>query len=123
MRPSSLFASDAAAVAASLPLAQREELIRDNAACASAGPELFYAEDIAGIIAARAICQGCNVQSLCLQAAIERAEPAGVWGGELFCEGAIVAQKRPRGRPRKDAPFVFVSSRALDQTVERESAA
>jgi WhiB family redox-sensing transcriptional regulator len=33
---------------------------------------------------------------------LERGEPWGVWGGEIFERGAVVARKRPRGRPRKD---------------------
>ncbi len=33
--------------------------------------------------------------------AVERSEPWGVWGGELFLRGEIVPRKRPRGRPRK----------------------
>ncbi len=33
---------------------------------------------------------------------LERREPWGVWGGELFLRGEIVPRKRPRGRPRKD---------------------
>ena len=33
--------------------------------------------------------------------ALERAEPWGVWGGELFVQGVVVPRKRPRGRPRK----------------------
>jgi len=37
----------------------------------------------------------------CLSGALERKEPWGVWGGELFVQGVIVARKRPRGRPRK----------------------
>ncbi|CAM5326708.1 WhiB family transcriptional regulator [Streptomyces tanashiensis] len=32
----------------------------------------------------------------------ERREPWGVWGGELFVQGVVVARKRPRGRPRKN---------------------
>ena len=32
--------------------------------------------------------------------AIERHEPWGVWGGEIFDHGTITAQKRARGRPR-----------------------
>jgi WhiB family transcriptional regulator, redox-sensing transcriptional regulator len=31
---------------------------------------------------------------------LERSEPWGVWGGELFQHGAIIADKRARGRPR-----------------------
>ena len=33
-----------------------------------------------------------------------RREPWGVWGGELFVHGKIVAQKRKRGRPPKIRP-------------------
>ena len=33
-----------------------------------------------------------------------RREPWGVWGGELFVNGKIVAQKRKRGRPPKVRP-------------------
>ena len=36
-----------------------------------------------------------------LAGALKRREPWGVWGGELFIAGVIVARKRPRGRPRK----------------------
>ena len=32
----------------------------------------------------------------------DRAEPWGVWGGEIFERGAVVPRKRPRGRPRKE---------------------
>ncbi|OZB46955.1 MAG: transcription factor WhiB, partial [Cellulomonas sp. 14-74-6] len=31
------------------------------------------------------------------------AEPWGVWGGEVFVAGQVVAVKRGRGRPRKEA--------------------
>ncbi len=36
--------------------------------------------------------------------ALTRREPWGVWGGELFVNGKIVAQKRKRGRPPKVRP-------------------
>ena len=38
----------------------------------------------------------------CLEGALERREPWGVWGGELLLRGTIVPRKRPRGRPRKE---------------------
>ena len=38
----------------------------------------------------------------CLTGAMARAEPWGVWGGELLADGVIVPRKRARGRPRKD---------------------
>ncbi|MCW2938190.1 MAG: transcription factor WhiB [Actinomycetia bacterium] len=66
-------------------------------------PELFFAEAPADVEAAKAQCLDCPVRKACLAGAIERGEPWGVWGGELFVRGEIVARKRPRGRPRKDA--------------------
>jgi hypothetical protein len=34
--------------------------------------------------------------------ALERREPWGVWGGQLFIQGVVVPRKRPVGRPRKN---------------------
>ncbi|WP_311199074.1 hypothetical protein [Janibacter hoylei] len=39
---------------------------------------------------------------MCLQEAIDRAEPWGVWGGEILQSGQVIARKRVRGRPRRD---------------------
>ena len=36
-----------------------------------------------------------------LAGALDRGEPWGVWGGEIFDRGVVIARKRPRGRPRK----------------------
>ncbi len=63
--------------------------------------ELWFAESPADVEAAKALCQGCPVRSACLVGALERREPWGVWGGELFIAGVVVPRKRPRGRPRK----------------------
>jgi WhiB family transcriptional regulator, redox-sensing transcriptional regulator len=70
--------------------------------CAS-DPELFFAESPEDVRRAKALCGICPVQSACLAGALQRAEPHGVWGGALFLRGAIAADKRPRGRPRKSA--------------------
>ncbi len=67
-------------------------------------PELFFAEAPADVEAAKALCQGCRTRAQCLEGALARREPWGVWGGELLIRGAIVPRKRPRGRPRKDDP-------------------
>jgi hypothetical protein len=48
---------------------------------------------------AKAHCQPCPMRRVCLAGAVERREPYGVWGGEIFTRGAIITQKRPRGRP------------------------
>jgi WhiB family redox-sensing transcriptional regulator len=65
-------------------------------------PELFFAEAPADVELAKALCVDCPIRRACLAGALERGEPWGVWGGELFVRGVIVARKRPRGRPRKN---------------------
>lgn len=64
-------------------------------------PELFFAESPADVEFAKSLCRGCAARIACLAGAIERREPWGVWGGELFLRGEVVPYKRPRGRPRK----------------------
>jgi WhiB family redox-sensing transcriptional regulator len=64
-------------------------------------PELFFAESPEDVECAKALCQGCPARISCLSGALERSEPWGVWGGELFLRGEVVPRKRPRGRPRK----------------------
>jgi len=64
--------------------------------------ELFFAEAPADVEAAKALCQGCRIRAACLEGALERREPWGVWGGELLLRGTVVPRKRPRGRPRKE---------------------
>ena len=63
--------------------------------------DAFFAEAPADVEAAKALCRDCPVREACLAGALERREPWGVWGGELFIGGVVVARKRPRGRPRK----------------------
>ena len=64
-------------------------------------PELFFAEAPGDVEIAKSLCLGCAARIECLAGAIERREPWGVWGGELFLRGEVVPYKRPRGRPRK----------------------
>jgi WhiB family transcriptional regulator, redox-sensing transcriptional regulator len=64
-------------------------------------PELFFAELPRDVEQAKALCQDCRARLACLAGALERKEPWGVWGGELLMSGAVVARKRPRGRPPK----------------------
>jgi Transcription factor WhiB len=62
---------------------------------------LFFSDDALSTARAKAICGKCKLAESCLEGAIARAEPWGVWGGELVENGRIVANKRPRGRPPK----------------------
>ena len=65
---------------------------------------LFFSEQIDDIARAKAICNLCAVIEPCLQGALERREPWGVWGGQLFAGGKVLAFKRKRGRPPKNPP-------------------
>lgn len=64
--------------------------------------ELWFADNPVDLERAKALCAGCPVRGACLAGAIARREPAGVWGGQIFQSGLVIAHKRPRGRPRKD---------------------
>jgi WhiB family redox-sensing transcriptional regulator len=70
--------------------------------CREYDAELWFAESPADVEFAKTLCGACPARTACLAAALGRQEPWGVWGGELFVHGAIVARKRPRGRPRKN---------------------
>ena len=63
--------------------------------------ELFFSEQLDDIARAKAMCTGCQVQEPCLELALQRREPWGVWGGQLFLNGVILPYKRKRGRPPK----------------------
>ncbi len=69
--------------------------------CQSEEPEIWFAETPAGVEYAKELCGDCAFRTTCLEGALERREPWGVWGGELFDSGRVIPRKRPRGRPRK----------------------
>ena len=62
---------------------------------------LRLGDDLIDVARAKAICSKCALAIACLAGGLERQEPWGVWGGQLFVNGSIVAQKRRRGRPPK----------------------
>lgn len=76
----------------------REALCRDQTGYSTM---LFFSDDLSDIAVAKAICSQCPLSAPCLEGAAERREPCGVWGGELFADGVILAYKRKRGRPPK----------------------
>jgi WhiB family redox-sensing transcriptional regulator len=70
--------------------------------CRINDPELWFAESPVDVEYAKTLCVECPVRELCLDGALERREPWGVWGGQLFLQGVVIPRKRPRGRPRKN---------------------
>jgi WhiB family redox-sensing transcriptional regulator len=64
---------------------------------------MFFSVHPDEIARAKAACAGCPARRACLRLAVERAEPCGVWGGELLQHGVPVAAPPKRGRPRRSA--------------------
>ncbi len=79
-------------------LARRAAELTEPPPC-SENPPLWFSERPADLELAKEFCRQCPLRVQCLAGAVERAEPVGVWGGEIFDRGVITAYKRPRGRP------------------------
>jgi WhiB family redox-sensing transcriptional regulator len=69
--------------------------------CRSDDADLWFAETPTDLERAKALCGHCPIRTECLAGAVRRAEPWGVWGGEIFERGTVIPRKRPRGRPSK----------------------
>jgi len=69
--------------------------------CHNGDADLWFAETPAELERAKALCARCPIRAECLAGALHRAEPWGVWGGEILERGAVIPRKRPRGRPSK----------------------
>ena len=88
--------------------------------CRAHDPDLWFAESPADLEQAKRLCAGCPIKAACLDSALSRQEPWGVWGGEIFEHGVVVPRKRPRGRPSKAA---LEQDRAERERAGRETAA
>ena len=100
----------------------------DDARCNDVAGSLagmFFSEELQDIAAAKRICAECPVIEDCLAGALARREPWGVWGGQLFRNGRILATKRRRGRPPKVArpedelPVIPVPAALADVVIRR----
>lgn len=80
--------------------------------CREYDPDLWFSDAPAELEVAKTLCGDCPLRVECLASALDRREPWGVWGGEIFERGAVVPRKRPRGRPRKDAAAAEAKARA-----------
>jgi WhiB family transcriptional regulator, redox-sensing transcriptional regulator len=83
------------------PVPVEPAVVLDDVPCRRFDPDLWFADAPAELELAKSLCTDCPVRVECLAGALERAEPWGVWGGEIFERGVVIARKRPRGRPRK----------------------
>jgi len=77
---------------------------RDQAACLSVDPELFFPVGNTGpaveqIVRAIAVCSTCPVTEYCLQYALDTNQDSGVWGG--LSEDERRALKRRAARARR----------------------
>lgn len=79
-----------------------DRLVATMVPCRQNDPELWFAEGTADVERAKDLCRQCPLRRGCLEGALQRREPWGVWGGEVFVGGVVVPRKRGRGRPRKD---------------------
>ena len=74
---------------------------------------VFFSQDRKVIDQAKAICAGCPRRESCLEGALERREPWGVWGGELFRNGHVLTNQKRRPRHRhvdaESRPLVSMS--------------
>ena len=81
-----------------------EVLVVGPAACTqisgdrAARVRVFFSQDRKVIDQAKAICAGCSRREPCLEGALERREPWGVWGGELFRNGHVLTNRKHRLR-------------------------
>jgi len=75
---------------------------RSQAACKSCSPDLFFPAGTTGaavdeILAAKAVCAECPVQSPCLRFALATNQGYGIWGGTTEDE-RIALKRRARVR-------------------------
>ncbi|GAB3820224.1 WhiB family transcriptional regulator [Tessaracoccus terricola] len=54
---------------------------QEEALCAQTDPEAFFPEKGGSTREAKKVCQGCTVQTECLEYALANDERFGIWGG------------------------------------------
>lgn len=76
---------------------------RENAACLTVDPELFFPVGNTGpavdqIEKAKAVCARCTVTEMCLQYAMDTSQDSGVWGGLNEDERRALKRRAARAR-------------------------
>jgi WhiB family transcriptional regulator, redox-sensing transcriptional regulator len=90
-------------------LTKQAKALDDPLPCQRENPRLWFSDQPPDLALAKTYCRPCPLRQFCLAGAVERREPHGVWGGEIFTNGAIIAEKRPRGRPPRRAEARYAS--------------
>ena len=70
--------------------------------CARGNERLWFSEDDEERLTAQILCRGCPIRVECRDGAVERREPWGIWGGELFIGGQPLADVTRRHRTPRD---------------------
>lgn len=78
---------------------------RSNASCQETDPALFFPVGTTGaaleqIATAKAVCEECDVQGLCLEFALNTNQDSGVWGGTSEEERRQIRRERNAARRR-----------------------
>lgn len=68
----------------------------DLGACKGLEAAIFYPDDELEAQAAKAVCEGCGVQSACLAHALSFREKSGVWGGATERDRRRILRQRRR---------------------------
>jgi WhiB family redox-sensing transcriptional regulator len=70
-----------------------------QALCSQTDPEVWFPETGGSSHAAKAVCAGCPIAARCLDIALTRNEPHGIWGGTTPNQRRAL---RRRTRPAQD---------------------
>ncbi|MGH8905726.1 MAG: WhiB family transcriptional regulator [Egibacteraceae bacterium] len=79
---------------------------RDNAACLTSDPELFFPVGSTGPAVeqterAKAVCAECPVTANCLAWALETGQAHGIWGRLAEDERRVLRSRRRHAKPRR----------------------
>jgi WhiB family transcriptional regulator, redox-sensing transcriptional regulator len=84
----------AEAFALAVTRAMQSRAWQGQALCAQTDPEAFFPEKGGSSREAKRTCMACDVRSQCLEYALERREPHGIWGGLSGRQRNIVLRSR-----------------------------
>jgi len=100
----------------------QDELILSPLRCSDGNGTLsylFFSEEYVDVQRAKAICAKCSSRQDCLSAALDRAEPWGVWGGELLEDGQDPSLERLLSPESKRCRFHSTSDQRRDRNQAR----